>query len=849
MKRWFSRGLGVPPLPDSIFSPELGGVTLTPSSDSRVVYVDKDIGNDSNDGLWPIQVGALKGPVKTVPAGYALIRDAKPDWLLLNGRQTFSGTDLYSGGADTWTKSGRGPTEPIVIASYGTSGTRAQVVANGTDVPILYNFSGSPTDIVTTHLDIEFSADTVPQPGQPMWGTLDSQSVGWTVLTPSTDTVFTYVSSSAGSDTYDGSAPDRVGTTNVGPKKTIKAAVNRMRDQKPDWLLLREGDTFTLDGTNGEFNGRIEDGVNGRWQKSGRSNTERMVLASYTPGFDDSSAAHAGARPIIKTGSSSGLDNFGGSGSANLAVVGWEMYPHVWSVSGSGVQGPIGIRSLNPGSNFLIENCYIHSYFQAVNFYNPSLMRDNIVIRRNVLADCFCWDMNATGSDAAACGLYMSHTSNSVVEENFFIHNGWKASQSGINNQYRRNAYFDEDGQPIRVSGNVFTSCDGMQQRCGGINEDNLFLQTGIALLVGGGDNTVPAVQCTVQGNVYLDGNNYGGGGDRGWGINIENTASALIRYNVWAHNVTGNAAEAFRIGLAMGSIGNSQPTFKGNVWYRWHKGTTGHAHILGSGSQQTNIVFTDNDMQEHTVSGDTLIQHDQLSTTAQFHSARNRYESLQSTNNWFDTNNGSSHVSLTNYKIAVLGEGTAQDDTTSTATIPSYPNPTRTIADFCTANGISPATVAGFEDVCRAVSRINWSFTVLPRYCTSDFGLDGLVGGSPVTFQITDDGPLDYFQGNFGGAIAAQGMTFTSMTVTSGTHLGGTATSIVGSGFSRFFGTASRPPTLSVEFDGNGASTVAYVSDTRIDVITPAVAAGAVDVVLTIANIPLTLTNGYTFT
>lgn len=91
-----------------------GWTVVTPSADSRVVYVSSSQGNDANDGLSPAT------PKATIAAGDALIRDGFPDHLLLRRGDVFpaNGSTLYR-----W-KNGRSASEPVVLASYGESGAR-----------------------------------------------------------------------------------------------------------------------------------------------------------------------------------------------------------------------------------------------------------------------------------------------------------------------------------------------------------------------------------------------------------------------------------------------------------------------------------------------------------------------------------------------------------------------------------------------------------------------------------------------------------------------------------------------------------------------------------------------------
>ncbi len=84
------------------------------SPDTRIVYVSSASGDDALSGLSPAQAK------KTLAAGYELIRDGFPDWLLLKRG------DTWSEPIPNWNKSGRGASEPVLVGSYG-AGTRPRL--------------------------------------------------------------------------------------------------------------------------------------------------------------------------------------------------------------------------------------------------------------------------------------------------------------------------------------------------------------------------------------------------------------------------------------------------------------------------------------------------------------------------------------------------------------------------------------------------------------------------------------------------------------------------------------------------------------------------------------------------
>ncbi|HKS16124.1 MAG TPA: hypothetical protein VJU16_02370, partial [Planctomycetota bacterium] len=123
---------GPPPLPVPPFTPPapIDWTTLSPSGDTRTIYVSDSAGDDTQDGLTEPTAK------KTIAAGKALLRTGFPDWLLLKAGDTF--TDQSIGG---WALSGRSVSEPMVVGSYGTgdrpliqTGTAHGVATTGASV-------------------------------------------------------------------------------------------------------------------------------------------------------------------------------------------------------------------------------------------------------------------------------------------------------------------------------------------------------------------------------------------------------------------------------------------------------------------------------------------------------------------------------------------------------------------------------------------------------------------------------------------------------------------------------------------------------------------------------------------
>lgn len=84
-----------------------GWTNVTPSPDSRIIYVSSSRGSDSNSGLSP------DSPVKTIAKGRGMLRSGSPDWLLLKRGDVWY--ERYGG----LNVSGRSQQEPILISAYG----------------------------------------------------------------------------------------------------------------------------------------------------------------------------------------------------------------------------------------------------------------------------------------------------------------------------------------------------------------------------------------------------------------------------------------------------------------------------------------------------------------------------------------------------------------------------------------------------------------------------------------------------------------------------------------------------------------------------------------------------------
>lgn len=95
--------------------------TLTPSQDTRFVYVSSSEGDDDSLGQ------SENSPVRTLARAIELMRNGFPDWMLLKRGDVWENESF-----GTWIKSGRDENQPMVITGYGTDPARPVIQSGST---------------------------------------------------------------------------------------------------------------------------------------------------------------------------------------------------------------------------------------------------------------------------------------------------------------------------------------------------------------------------------------------------------------------------------------------------------------------------------------------------------------------------------------------------------------------------------------------------------------------------------------------------------------------------------------------------------------------------------------------
>lgn len=379
---------------------------------------------------------------------------------------------------------------------------------------------------------------------------------GWSVLEPSVDTRFIFVSSSTGNDSKNGLSPSKA-------VKTLERAKELMRDGSPDWLLLKRGDVWRE--------------TFGTWGISGRSADERVVISSY---------GESDERPKLIVGDNGiGLTGKMNADVSHVAIVGIAMVAERAPDDSSSM----GIRWLSTGEDLLIEDCYIEGFKDNVVCQAVNGRYNNFAIRRSVVVDSW-------STAGHSQGLYVSGTDGVRIEQNLFDHNGWSTSVSGANpTQFNQNVYLATSVYGVEFNGNMTARASGagVQMRNGGDARANVSYANPIAMRFGYSTLEWPDTAATgsLIGNVVVGGEmsdtSISGSGTGMW---IERVDDTLVKNNVVTHFVEGSVVWAYTLNGFAGDV-----RYEGNVSYDYVSAAGSGRALKTSAQVYGDASFSDN--------------------------------------------------------------------------------------------------------------------------------------------------------------------------------------------------------------------------------------------------------------
>lgn len=492
-------------------------------------------------------------------------------------------------------------------------------------------------------------------------------ATSWTDPVASVDTRRVYVAAN-GSNSNDG-------LTTGTPKLTIAAGKALLRPGFPDWLLLRQGDTFT----NQSF-GVWKDVSNN--PLSGRSQTERMVIGSYNTGSP-------GARPIVQTGISDGFTwSTPGSGTIEfLYILGIAFNPHTYT----GNESQAGIRITSNWNWVHIEDCFFNGCRQSINISNTGTSHgEELVIRRNVTVDSYA---SNTGQIA---NIRVDKTWLILIEENVVDNH-----QTSGTDVLCPSIFVAEICIAATIRNNIVTRANdrAITIECGGQVKDNVIVQSACGIQFGldvaGAIPTIAAgVPVDAYGNLIIEGIT-GPLLDNARGFQFRNISGGTVQRNIITQTAGGSGV------LPMYILGDGwrirNLSISGNII----KSTGGAVRVNGTNAttqQISSCAFYNNDIQQQAGSPPVIIVQN-TNTMAQWTSSGNRFWDTGSESSWCSMGGALGNVAF--YR-GFCG------DSTSVSSNVSYTGGTYTIGTYHATVG-GTATTAAFITACRAQSRLAW--------------------------------------------------------------------------------------------------------------------------------------------
>lgn len=310
---------------------------------------------------------------------------------------------------------------------------------------------------LTAGMTTEFGAEAA-DPGVP------PRTAGATsVPTEKITGIDVYVSSSSGDNRHDGLSSN-------APVKTLQHAYGKMRDGRPDRMLLKRGDTW---------HEAFPD-----WQKSGASETQRMTVGVYG----------VGPRPIIASGKKSGF-RIEKQSVTHLALENIEFRADARdpkSASFDGVErGTEGIFIIAAVRDVVFDNLKVSFYPTGLAILSKTGGSEKVSIRNSIFYGV--WNINGKPN-----GIYAVKVDNIAVEKSVFDSIGEGdglpvASARGSNGINLR------DCQRVRVVENVVSRVAGCGIKIGSDSRfacretevrDNLLLMNNSGIGLNMGDTT-----------------------------------------------------------------------------------------------------------------------------------------------------------------------------------------------------------------------------------------------------------------------------------------------------------------------------------------------------------------------
>jgi hypothetical protein len=437
----------------------------------------------------------------------------------------------------------------------------------------------------TLNLDFSVKASAPVTPVDPVWGG-NTNSAGFTQISPSADSRLIYVSASQGNDANDCLSEQT-------PCKTIAQARQKMRSGFPDHLYLKRGDVWR---------GEQLTGI-----RSGRSVNEPAVIAFY---------GTEGARPRLESAGSAFLNTTAPNGRnlvSNLHIIGIEFSSYRLIHGKPEFTGEAsdraGVQIYGSNENILIEDCLFNQTeltLQDFSTTNTSKTNPvNIVLRRNIWTGSYV-NTSSLNQNRRPSNLYAASINGLHIEENVFDYGGWHPLvMNASGNMYNHNLYIQVStiGNSVVLRNNIIVrgSSHGVHGRPGGLYENNFFARNAVNLQMGYKNEVNNGVlvrdnalkkgtfarainNVITEGNSMIKGTNPCSGDNLCtaalWGIHVENPGEGDIQVKnniVHSRSPVDNQWQSHYNNLSAVSINSiALEQAENNIMWKWRNETEG---------------------------------------------------------------------------------------------------------------------------------------------------------------------------------------------------------------------------------------------------------------------------------
>jgi hypothetical protein len=648
---------------------DYGFTQVSPSNDTRIIYVSSSEGNDANPGTSAL------APKRTLYAAHRALRSGFPDWLLLKRGDVFDGADYQQrlgrelGGANTegdytWFLDGRSATERMVLGSYGTSAVRPVIIAtnapsNAASAKRNGLYIASQRHLLVTGLDF-YAAACDPDSSR-----------------------FSDVGCAVGIQIFAGS-------------RDIVIEDNRIR--------------FFGSGINVQNSGSAESQL---WDDVVLR--RNIIENNYHP-FTHSQGIFASGAGTLRITQNVMYKN-GWTDAIRFALVPPTFNSAAWrSISDGRITFVIdGTSYPLSGLNFAAVNGFADiaqilesRLIQAAPTAGISLRwNGRQMILRSSLPSNERYGMVASGPGGTnlAAAAFLNVFSNSTSSN---------PRHSGAT-IYNRNMYLAYGYSNTTVDGNVTArgASGGIQLRMGGMIVDNLTLAEPVGISVGHVENPVGVPYYSyVADNVVLGASNIGTQ-PRGFGLGFGGQ-TFIVERNIIAHNEegTGNLQGLFSdTDNAGGDRPYTNGTISDNIVYDWNNAAGGGAALGLIHRAFEQLLFDRNYLVQP--NGGSLIDYSTQSPLVGL-----AYE----TNYVFSTSSTPFRIAASAYS---LPEFQALVGGNFVAGSPLFVDPNRTISTYAGTLGIGAPSVDSFMSAARGQSKFNWR-PVLSAYAVGNYVREG---------------------------------------------------------------------------------------------------------------------------